>query len=70
MKWLDLSHNRLKNSPRDVQHLTNLEKIWLSGNVFHCDCEMTWMIRWLNNFTTPSRQYIIVDYQEMKCHSE
>ena len=46
-----------------------MKKIWLSDNQFHCDCDMTWMIECLNNLTTPTKQNIIVDYQEVKCYS-
>ena len=46
-----------------------MEKIWLSSNQFHCDCDMTWMIGCLNNLTNHWNQKIIVDYQEVKCHS-
>ena len=53
MKWIKLADTKLTTVPKQMQNLTNLNKIWLSGNPFHCDCEMTWMIGWLNNFTTP-----------------
>ena len=46
-----------------------MEKIWLSSNQFHCDCDMTWMIGCLNNLTNHWNKKIIVDYQEVKCHS-
>ena len=69
LKWLNLAFNDITNLPVNVQNLTHLEKIWLSGNPFHCDCEMTWMIGWLNNFTIPSKEHVIVDYQDIKCHS-
>ena len=44
--------------------LTNLEKIWLSGNPLRCDCQMTWMIGWLSK-----SKDIIDDYQDIKCYS-
>ena len=69
MKQLNLVENKLTSIPKQMQNLRHLEKIWLSGNPFHCDCEMTWMIRWLNNFTTTSGKHIVVDYQHLKCHS-
>ena len=47
----------------------HLSQIWLSGNPFHCNCEMTWMIGWLNNFTTITGEHIVVDYKHLKCHS-
>ena len=69
MKQLNLARNRLTRVPKLMQNLIHFEKIWLSGNPFHCDCDMTWMIGCLNNLTTPSKQNIIVDYQEVKCYS-
>ena len=46
-----------------------LEKIWLSGNPFHCDCEMTWMIGWLNGFITYVKKPVIADCVGMICSS-
>ena len=69
IKWLDLSDNNLARIPSTIQKLTFLEKVWLDGNPFHCDCSMTWMIGWLNNFTTPKGQHIIVDYKDIYCQS-
>ena len=65
----NLAENQLRRIPETFQELTKLEKLLLSGNPIHCDCSMAWMIDWLNNFTTPLRQHIIVDYQDIKCHS-
>ena len=59
----------LKTLPQTISQITNLDKIWLSGNIFHCDCSMIWMTKWLNNYTTPSGSHIIQDYQFVKCHS-
>ena len=59
--WLNLTENELRSIPEKFQDLTELDKLWLGGNPIHCDCSMAWMIDWLNNFTTPFRQHIIVD---------
>ena len=69
MKYLNLAGNKLTSLPKEVQRLTNFEKIWLGGNLYHCDCGMTWMIGWMNNFTAPSGKHVIRDYQSLKCHS-
>ena len=69
MKWLNLAQNKLTKVPKKMQELKHLERIWLSSNPFHCDCSMTWMIGWLNNFTTQLREHTVVDYQDVKCHS-
>ena len=67
IKWLDLSDNKLARIPSSIQELAFLEKIWLDGNPFHCDCEMTWMIDWLNNFTGPDGEHKIVNYDTLAC---
>ena len=54
---------------KTVLGLMNLKEIWLSDNRFHCDCDMAWMIGWLNNFTTPLGEHVIADYEELKCYS-
>ena len=46
-----------------------MQKIWLAENPFHCQCSMTWMIGWLNNFTTTTGEHVIVDFQHVTCHS-
>ena len=67
--WINLANNKLKMISPDIQNLTHLQKVWLGGNPFHCDCSMTWMISWLNNFKTQSGEHIIQDYQKLICHS-
>ena len=69
LKWLNLGGNSLTSINSQIKSLDNLEKIWLGDNKFHCDCSMTWMITWLNNFTTPTGDYTIVDYENIKCYS-
>ena len=64
-----MANNRLTKIPSNFQELPFLEKVWLSGNPFHCDCSMTWMIGWLNNFTTSAGEHIVQDYQDLRCHS-
>ena len=68
--WLNLARNRLTGIPSKIQELHYLQKIWLSGNPFHCDCSIIWMIGWLNNFTTSTGKHIVVDYHDVRCHSE
>ena len=69
LKWFDLSDNKLKRLPPEVQELTSLEKVWLRGNPIHCDCDMTWMIGWINKFIPITRERIVVDHAQVKCHS-
>ena len=69
VKWFNLAENSLTRIPSKIQSLNFLQKVKLHGNPFHCDCDMTWMIGWLNNFTLPSREHVIVDYKQLKCQS-
>ena len=66
---INLSRNKLILIPAKIQQLHFLEKIWLSGNPFHCDCSMLWMIGFLNNYTTSTGEHIVEDYQHLACHS-
>ena len=78
--YLDLRNNNissihrkfaeeLKDNTNTVRKLKHLQEIWLSGNPYHCDCDMTWMIGWLNNFTTPLGEHVIADYKHLKCRT-
>ena len=49
--------------------LNQMGEIWLSGNPFHCNCEMTWMTDWLNTFTAPSGEHIVVDFKNITCQA-
>ena len=69
VQWLNLAHNKLAEIPDGIQDLTFLQRVWLSDNPFKCDCKMTWMIEWLNNFTTPLGEHIVVDYNQLICNS-
>ena len=53
----------------DSTDLYQLDKIWLSDNPYHCDCEMTWIVEWLNTYTAASGQHIIVDFDNLTCQS-
>ena len=69
LRWLNLANNYLTSIPSKMQNLTFLQGIWLSGNLFDCHCSMTWMVGWLNNFTTRTGEHIIIDYKDVLCHS-
>ena len=61
--------NLLMGNRNDSADKYQLDKIWLSHNPYHCDCEMTWMMKWLNTYTTPSGQHVVVDYNKLICES-
>ena len=67
LNWLNLADNNLVRIPRRIKEASNLQKLWLAGNPIHCSCEMTWMIGWLKNFTTPSGERVVVDFREITC---
>ena len=69
LKWLNLKGNSFTTFPKEMTQLNYTEKLWLSENPIHCDCSMTWIIGWLNNFTTPSGEHVIEDYRTMRCHT-
>ena len=66
---INLAGNKLMSIPSAMQALNKFKSIWLGGNPFYCNCEMTWMIRWLNDFKTHLGEHIVVDYKQAKCHS-
>ncbi len=68
MKQLNLANNNLTNLPKPVAKIKNVI-FTLSGNQFHCDCDMLWMVDWLANATTPSGGHIVEDYKEVTCYS-
>ena len=78
--YLDLRNNNissisqkfaeeLKGYSNTDHKLSHLQQIWLSDNPYHCDCNMAWMIGWLHNFTTLLGKHVIVDYNQIKCHT-
>ena len=48
---VNLTYNKLKSIPIGFRTLSKLQKIWMYGNPFDCNCDMTWMINWLNTTT-------------------
>ena len=67
LRWLNLAQNNLTKVPMEIQDLIHLEKLWLSGNPFDCNCEMTWMI---DNTKTPSGEHVVVDFKDVECHND
>ncbi len=69
---LNLADNRLKQIPQKFGEITNtrndnsLKELWLGGNPVQCDCDMLWLIPWLNN-TRVSGRRLVHDYQDVIC---
>ena len=67
MKSLNLAQNKIRRFPIMLnQTVGSLEQLWLSGNPVQCDCDMLWLISWLNN-TRVSGQRLVQDYQDVIC---
>ncbi len=68
LKWVNLAQNNLTRISEKLQSRSNhLERLWLAGNPIQCDCDMTWMIDWVGNATTPSGGRLVQDYQDVMC---
>ncbi len=68
MRRLELANNELIDLPELVVEIKNVIYT-LSGNRFHCGCDMLWMVDWLGNATTPFGEPVVEDYTEVTCYS-
>ena len=66
LKTLDISDNMFTILPKELQHLEGLEVVFLADNPIGCNCEMLWLISWMNKFL-PDRTRIVRDYTKVKC---
>ena len=64
MESLDLAGKELQTVPRSIQSMSSIKKLKLGDNPFHCNCDMTWMIGWLNINSTKD---IVDDYTDIIC---
>ncbi len=69
IRTLKLSKNAIQFLPKEMPCLKMLRELWLQENLFVCNCEMMWMVQWLNNFILPSQKHIVVKYQELTCNN-
>ncbi len=64
IKWLNLTDNRISKIPKALAFSENhLDKLWLSGNLVECNCDMTWLIDWLSG----EGKHKVQDYQDIIC---
>ena len=66
LKTLDISNNQLAIIPKEFQHLDRLEAVYMANNSINCNCDMLWLISWMNNFLSGGRR-VVRDYKEVKC---
>ena len=66
LKMLDISNNVITIIPKELQHFEGLEAVFLAGNPIGCNCDMLWLISWMNKFL-PDGTRIVRDYEKVKC---
>ena len=66
LKMLDISDNMFTILPKELQHLEGLEVVFLADNPIRCNCDMLWLICWMNKFL-PDGTRIVRDYTKVKC---
>ena len=60
--YLDLSYNELITLPENVQNLSSLQTLKITGNKFKCSCNNIWMKDWFLN-----KSDLIDDYENVLC---
>ncbi len=48
---------------------SDVERLWLGGNPIACDCDMLWMMNWLQNSTGATGHRLVRDYEDVICAS-
>ncbi len=67
IQTLSLAKNKLKEIPIIFNSTTGrLQQLWLGGNPVRCDCNMLWLIPWLNS-TQVSGKRLVQDYKDVIC---
>ncbi len=68
LKEIYFENNMITKISKEIQNL-QVEEIWLSGNPFHCDCDMIWMRDWLSSFNNATGKITVRDYRDLKCNN-
>ena len=66
LQTLDISNNTFSSLPKELQHLDQLKAIYIAGNPIACNCDMLWLISWMNKLL-PDGTRIVRDYEKVKC---
>ncbi len=64
---LNLTENKIRRISEQVKNLKNVEQIWLGGNPIECNCDMVWMIGWLNTRVNSSQESLVRDFRDVHC---
>lgn len=66
---LDLSNNRLEYIPSGIKHLSKLTSLNLLGNHLQCDCQMFWMIGWIDELEAKNKTlpHEMLRLSQLKC---
>ena len=67
LKRLDISHNKFCILQKEFQDLIKLEAVYMANNSINCNCDMLWLISWINNFVLPDGPRIVRDYEKVRC---
>ena len=68
VQYLNLANNSFKNFEESIKKLTSLKTAFLAGNPIDCTCDSLWLTDWLMNFTTPSGEKVVRDYEKITCY--
>ena len=66
LETLDISYNKFSILPKELQHLDKLEAVYMESNPINCNCDMLWLISWINKFL-PDGTRIVRDYEKVTC---
>ena len=68
VQYLNLANNSFKHFEESIKKLTSLKTAFLAGNPIDCTCDTLWLTDWLVNFTTPSGEKVVRDYEKVTCY--
>ena len=71
LQELDLSSNRIEFIPSGIKELVNLNYLNMLGNDLMCDCQMYWMLNWIEELRQKNRTlpYDLLRLDELKCRN-